>query len=249
MLGALVAMAVGFGAVLWLTRSGDDDTRDTASTDAGGDTPDDTGALDTGAPDAPPVTVPVTTPAATVEPVPVTTIPLTLPGTVALTDPPPPTTEAPIPVAVPADAVPYADPAGWSLAVAPGWRFEQTPTFTGWFTGTGSDGFQDNVNVVLEDLPRAMDLATYVDAAVALIQGQAPDAVITDRQRVVGPDGVEVELVSWTGTLPGLPTLAFVQAMTITDTRAYVATFTSEPARIADLALAFGQYLATVRAA
>ena len=238
-------MAVGFGAVLWLTRDGDDDTGDTSATDAATDAPDDTGSLDTTA-----ATVPVSTPTPTAEPTPASTTPLTpltLPTTVAPTEPATPTTAAPVPVAVPADAVPYTDPAGWSLAVAPGWRFEQTPTFTGWFTGTGSDGFQDNVNVVLEDLPRTMDLTTYVDAAVALIQGQAADAVITDRQRVVGPDGVEVELVSWTGTLPGLPTLAFVQAMTITDTRAYVATFTSEPARIGDLALAFGQYLATVR--
>ena len=77
----------------------------------------------------------------------------------------------------------------------------------------------------------------------------ASDVNVLDERRVIGEDGVTVAVVTWTGTLPGLPKLAFIQAMAVSASRAYVATFTSEPDRMRDLALVVGPYLATVRGA
>lgn len=240
--GAVLAVAIGAAAVLWFTRGSDDeqsdDTEQTTATEG-------TEATDTTA-------TPDTAAATTVA----TTVPLTLPGTVApattVTTPPvtalpTDTSLAPIPNVIPPGASLYTDPAGWSISVDPAWTFQQQAGFTGWFTGTGSDGFNDNVNVVTEDLPSPMTLDDYVVAALDVIKGQAADANVIDQRQVIGDDGVVVTVVAWTGTLPDLPKLAFIQAMVVSPTRAYVATFTSEPGRAADLAPVIGPYLASIR--
>jgi len=248
--GAALAAALGAGVVLWTARSGDDDS--SASTDTGSpEATDDSGAADpadsivetTVAPVAP--VAPVTTESVP----PATTAPPTLPDTITPeTTPAPETTTAPTPanvVDVPPGAVLYADPAGWSISVDPAWQ--QSPDAAAWFTGTGSGEFQDNVNVAVEDLASPRTLDDYVAAAIALINTQATDFEIVDQRRVVGTDGVEVEVIEWTGSFAGLPRLAFVQAVTVTPQRAYIATFTSQPDRMPALAPTVTPVLTTIR--
>lgn len=242
-IGAVVALAIGAGAVLWITGGddGDDnsDRSDAAATTAA-DEPADTAAAST--------TPPEPTPA------PASTGPAVVLPTVAPTTPPEQSTPAPLlPVLpappAPAGAVPYTDPAGWSIAVDPAWEFSQSEDFIGWFTGTGTDGFADNVNVTLEDLPGPMTLDDYVVAAKGFISTSAADVAIVDERRFAGVDGVEVHVITWSGSVGGGQPLAFVQAMTVTSSRAYVATFTSQPARMVELATTIGPYLLTVRGA
>ena len=149
---------------------------------------------------------------------------------------------------VPAGATLFSDPDGWTIAVDPAWQREESPEFAGWFTGTGSTGFSDNVNIVLENLPTALSLDEYLVAAIGVINTQATDVEIVDQRRFVGVDGVQVHVVTWLGTVVGAnQRLGFVQAMTVTATKAYVATFTAQPGRLAQLATTVGPYLATVR--
>ena len=241
-IGAVVALAIGAGAVLWIT-SGDDSDDDSGRSDAAATT-----AADEPADTAAGTTPPEPTPA------PASTGPAVVLPTVAPTTPPEQTTPGPLVPVLPAPpapegAVPYTDPAGWSIAVDPAWEFSQSDDFTGWFTGTGSDGFADNVNVTLEDLPGPMTLDDYVVAAKGFIATSAADVAIVDERRFAGADGVEVHVITWSGSVGGGQPLAFVQAMTVTSSRAYVATFTSQPARMVDLATTIGPYLLTVRGA
>ena len=238
--GALVAIAVGAGAVLWLTRGGDDagDAGETEQTEPTEPTEPTDGADDT-APagtDAAPTTA--ADPAETIAP---STTALVLPTTVV-----PPTTDASLPVVdIPPGATIHSDPSGWTIALDPAWTV--SPDATAWFTGTGTPDFQDNVNVAVEVLPLEVTLDEYVVAAIGQIQTQAADFQFVDQRRVVGADGVEVEIIGWSGTFTGLPTLAFVQAVTVTPTNAYIATFTSLPDRMPALAPTIGPYLTTIR--
>ncbi|MFN6118497.1 MAG: hypothetical protein ACK5CE_02485 [Actinomycetes bacterium] len=250
--GALVAIAVGAGAVLWLTRGDDagdagdageterteqteqtERTEQTEETDGGdGTAPAGTDAAPTTAADTA-GTVADTTPA--------TTTPLVLPTTVA-----PPTTDASLAVVdIPPGATIHSDPSGWTIALDPAWTV--SPDATAWFTGTGTPDFQDNVSVAVEVLSQAVTLDEYLVAAIGQIQTQAADFQFVDQRRVVGADGVEVEIIGWSGTFTGLPTLAFVQAVTVTPTNAYIATFTSLPDRMPALAPTIGPYLTTIR--
>lgn len=240
-IGAVVALAIGAGAVLWITRGGDDDA------DAG-DRTDRPDATATTAADEPAVsTVPPEPTPAPASTGPAVVLPTPAPTTApASTAPAPLVPVLPAPPA-PAGATTYADPAGWSIAVDPAWEFSQSDTFTGWFTGTGSDGFADNMNVTLEELPAPMTLDDYVVAAKGFISTSAADVAIVDERRFAGADGVEVHVITWTGSVGGGQPLAFIQAMTVTATRAYVATFTSQPARMIDLATTIGPYVVTVR--
>ena len=240
-IGAVVAIAIGAGAVLWIT-SGDSDSdssdRPESTETTAVDEPTDTEAAGT--------TPPEPTPA------PASTGPAVVLPTVAPTAPPDSTAPAPVLPVLPAPPAPdgatvHTDPAGWSIAVDPAWEFRQAEDFTGWFTGTGTDGFADNVNVTLEVLPAAMTLDDYIVAAKGFISTSAADVAIVDERRFVGADGVEVHVITWTGSVGGGQPLAFVQAMTVTATSAYVATFTSQPARMVDLATTIGPYLLTVR--
>lgn len=244
--GALVAIAVGAGAVLWLTRGDDagdageterteqtEQTERTEETDGGdGTAPAGTDAAPTTAADTA-GTVADTTPA--------TTTPLVLPTTVA-----PPTTDASLAVVdIPPGATIHSDPSGWTIALDPAWTV--SPDATAWFTGTGTPDFQDNVSVAVEVLAQSVTLDEYLVAAIGQIQTQAADFQFVDQRRVVGADGVEVEIIGWSGTFTGLPTLAFVQAVTVTPTNAYIATFTSLPDRMPALAPTIGPYLTTIR--
>ncbi len=238
-IAAAVAVAIGAGAVLWITGgNGDDEASE---------------AVDTTAVDDASTVAPADTNAPEPTPAPASTGPAVVLPTVAPTAPPEATAPAepavpvlPAPPA-PAGATPYADPTGWTIAVDPAWEFSQSADFTGWFTGSGTDGFADNVNVTLEDLPGAMSLDEYIVAAKGFISTSAADVAIVDERRFAGADGVEVHVITWTGSVGGGQPLAFVQAMTVTATRAYVATFTSQPARMVDLAATIGPYLLTIR--
>jgi hypothetical protein len=257
LVGALAAVAVGLGAVWWLTRSGDDAadrssnrTADQSSDDDADDADDADGSqeADDADDDGPASTELAVT----------TTIALTLPSTIVPTSSLAPTTDAatstsvvdstaaPAP-ATPAGAQPYVDPGGWSIAIDPAWQFQQSETFTGWLIGTGTEAFRDNVNVATEALPRELTLDEYAEAALGVIRRQASDVQIVDRRRVVGADGVGVEVIDWSGSFGTGQQLAFVQAMTVTPTNAYVATFTSEPDRMPDLAATVTAYLVTIR--
>jgi hypothetical protein len=245
-IGAIVAVAVGAAAVLWVTRSDDEssDTR-TAPADASQTTaPDDAEAVGSSAPEStPPSAAPSTSGAPVVLP---TTAPSVAPTTPSETAVP---TGSVLPApAVPGGATVFSDPAGWTIAIDPAWEFQQAEQFTGWFVGTGTTGFRDNINVALETLASPISLDDYVVAATSFINTQATEVEIVDQRRLVGEDGIEVHVITWLGAVGGASQrLAFVQAMTVTSTRAYVATFTSQPGRLSELAPVIGPYLATIR--
>jgi hypothetical protein len=124
-----------------------------------------------------------------------------------------------------------------------------TVTFEVVFTNTGSDTFDDNINVTVEALTAPISLDDYLAAAKSGILAAAPDFQLVDERRFLGPDGVELVLITWSATLPNLPPLSFLQSLTVTPTNAYVATFTSEPDRMPQIAALFEPYLLTLRGA
>ncbi len=232
--------------MLWVTRSSDDDSSGRSADGQSSSTSEAIDAAPTSLAEPSSSVAPTTSAPSVVLP--------TTPPTTPPTDPP--TTPAPSAPAVealpsppvPAGATLFSDPAGWTIAVDPAWQREESPEFAGWFTGTGSTGFSDNVNIVLEDLPSALGLDEYVVAATAVINSQATDVEIVDQRRFGGVDGVQVHVVTWLGTVVGAnQRLGFVQAMTVTTTKAYVATFTTQPGRLAQLVTTVGPYLTTIR--
>ncbi|MEX1106210.1 MAG: hypothetical protein WEB78_08430 [Ilumatobacteraceae bacterium] len=223
---ALVVVAFGLATALWLT----------------GDTDDETPAVDT---TAAATTAPATT-------VPALTLPTTPPSTDAAptTESVAPTTAAPDPApAVPDGSILVTDPTGWSMSMSPAWTESTQNTTRNWFTNTGSDTFDDNVNVTTEALTSPVALDDYLAAAIAGIQSSVPDFQLGGLRRSVGPDGVELALIEWSGTLENLPPLSFLQTIMVTPTTAYVATFTSEPMRIAQVGPTVEPYLLTLRGA
>jgi hypothetical protein len=229
-IAALVVVALGLATALWLT-SGDTadpatDTTQVAST-----------PLVTAAP-------------ATTEPA--LTLPTTPPSTEA-----PATTEAPAPTTVPTTPAPdvpagsivVTDPAGWTMSMDPSWTESTQNGVRNWFTNTGSESFDDNINVTVEALTAPISLDEYLAAAISGIQAAAPDFQLVDQRRILGPDGVELVVIGWSATLPNLPPLSFLQTLTITPTSAYVATFTTEPDRMPQLTALFEPYLLTLRGA
>jgi hypothetical protein len=232
-IAALVVVALGLATALWLTS---DDT----------DTPTDGTAVVA----TPPVTAaPATTAPALTLP---TAPPATTPATEAA-----PTTEAPVPTTVlptpapdvPAGSIVVTDPAGWVMSMDPSWTESTQNGVRNWFTNTGSDTFDDNINVTVEALTAPISLDEYLAAAKSGIQTAAPDFQLVDERRILGPDGVELVLLTWSATLPNLPLLSFLQTLTVTPTNAYVATFTSEPDRMPQIAALFAPFLLTLRGA
>ncbi len=202
----------------------------------------------------PPATTAVTVPPTTA-PAPATTVTTAPPTTepeATTTEPPPPTepvaTVAPLPAPeVPPGAVVVADPAGWTIAIDPGWTETPLAGARSWVINAGSATFDDNLNVTTEALPGPLTLDQYVEAALAAVRAGAPDVEVTDVRRYVAADGAEHALVTWSGTLPGAPRLVFVQALTVSATAAYVATFTTEPDRAPLLAIVLEPYLLSLR--
>ena len=247
-LGALVAVALGFAAVLWFTRSDD--------TSTGASTPDTTITIAPPGTVAPTGTAPATTVAASAPPdtaaPDTTTLVMTTPDTTAADTTAPefvPTTVADLPISVPADAVPFTDPAGWTLAAAPTWAALESDGSTAWLTGESSPTFADRVDVTVETVDAGVTLDEYATALWEQVVVGFPDATLVDRVRVVGDDGVRREVITWTGTLPGGPPRAFVQAVAVQGSRAATATLTTEPDRVRPQALLAGPYLASVRPA
>jgi hypothetical protein len=106
------------------------------------------------------------------------------------------------------DSALYVDPNGvYDLPIPSSWTRAST-SISGvpmWGVGTGSDGFRDNVNVVVEDLPSALPLDTYVHAAsanMAKVAGLSVDSV----QDTTLVDGSPAAIVHATNTTsPGGP--------------------------------------------
>jgi hypothetical protein len=133
----------------------------------------------------------------------------------------------------------------WTLQADPAWE----PVGAGvWFTGTGSDSFQDNVNVITQPLPAAMTLDAYIDAALETVKA-APEFELIARDIITGDDGTEIGSITWTAALAGMPKLTFKQSIVVNDTTAYIATFTTEPERAAETVPTIGAALLTLRAA
>lgn len=237
--GALLAVLIAGGLAVMFTRGGNDDESVTDATEESA--PDSTPATDESSPDT---TSPVT------EPAPSTTGPtLTLPVTVApvTTVPVAPTLPAPG-IPIPPGAVLATDPAGWTMAVDPAWNETDSGGVRSWFIEPGATT-GDNVNVTTEALPGGVNLDAYVAAAIENIQTAAPDFEIVFQRRDIGVDGVEVELIGWTGTIPGLPKLSFLQAVTVSPSAAYIATFTSQPESMPTMAPFLEPFLVTLRGA
>lgn len=238
MIAGVVVALVAIGAVAWVAG------RDGGSTATQQD--DDDAAGDSTAPDATPaITTAVSDPASTVDvtlPATASTIP-TVPASTA----PPTTVLAPSPP-IPAGAVLASDPAGWVLAVDPAWNDTITSGARTFFVEPGATS-GNNVNVTTEQLPAGVDLDGYIAAAIDSIRSAASDFEIVAQRREVGADGTEIELIGWSGTLAGLPKLSFLQAVTVSPTTAYIATFTSQPGDMSTMAPFLEPFLITLRGA
>ncbi|MFM2070079.1 MAG: hypothetical protein RLZZ623_342 [Actinomycetota bacterium] len=227
------------GAVAWSSRSKDDG----AATDST-ELPDDSGLSGS--------TTPATVaPGSTVAPT-VSVVGSTVP---ALTLPIPGTTIAVAPTVAPPPALPIpegsvlaSDPAGWTLAVDPAWNDTTSNGIRTFFINPGTTT-GDNVNVSTEALAAPVTLDAYVAAAITNIQTAAPDFVIVSQEQQVGPDGVPLELIGWSGTLSGLPKLSFLQSIVVSPTTAYISTFTSLPETMPNMAPFLQPFLITLRGA
>lgn len=174
------------------------------------------------------------------------TVAPTTPATVAPTTPATIAAAPPVSIAMPAGSVVASDPAGWTMAVDPAWSDTSTNGVRTFFIQPAATS-GDNVNVTTEALPPGVGIDAYVKAALSTIGGAAPDFVLAGQRRDSAVDGVQVELVAWSATLPGLPKLAFLQAIMVTPTTAYIATFTSPPETMPNIAPFVEPFLLTVR--
>jgi hypothetical protein len=119
----------------------------------------------------------------------------------------------------------------WAMRVPTSdWSPINSSTFKGtfWSVGKAADGFQSNVGVVIEDLPRAISLEDYLalsekNAASLLNQYESGKASIVPRA-AGGPIG-RIEY----GASPGRK-LRFLALFVVKGKRAVIATYTSTPA-------------------
>jgi hypothetical protein len=233
--GAVVAALVAVGAFAWTKQSNDDGS---VATDPSVTAPAASSLPGTAVPGAtvPPSgsTVPATGATLTLPTAPPATVPAV---TVA---PPPP------PASIPPGSVLASDPAGWSMAVDPAWNDTTADGVRTLFITPGATA-GDNVNVSTEVLPSDVGIDAYITAAIANIQTAAPDFQIVTQRREVGADGVQVEVITWVGTLSGLPKLSFLQSIMVSPTHAYIATFTSTPETMPTMAPFLEPFLVTLR--
>ncbi|MFZ4809987.1 MAG: hypothetical protein ACOYL9_01460 [Ilumatobacteraceae bacterium] len=231
-IGALALVLLGV-IVAWQLAGGDDDSSTAADTTVavvGTEFPPDDTAAPTETTTA--ATTPETTPETTVVE---TTVPTTTPGV-----PAPP---------LPPTAVLVTDPAGWTMQLDQTWTERNVDGRRSWITGSGSATFEDNINVSTEAIPGPLSVDDYANAAIANVQLSAPDFALESQKVFVGPDNVRIVVIVWTGTLSGLPKLAFQQSMVIGASTAYVATFSSETDRMPTLSPIVEAYLVTLRGA
>ena len=88
-----------------------------------------------------------------------------------------------------------------------------------------NDKFNENINLMTEDLPsNSIDLDTYVEASEKQIKKYIDDAEIISSKRVT-LNGKDFQNVSYTGSQSNL-SLKFNQFYTIQDGKAYILTFT-----------------------
>jgi actin-like ATPase involved in cell morphogenesis len=148
----VAALAIGAGVVFAF--AGGNDSTGTDSTIA---------ATDSVAAES---TVPDTTAASTV---PVTTV-VAESTTVAVTAAP-----------GPADAVAVNGASGWTMGASPAWTAIDIPNVAeeaAWYTGGGSGGFANNINVITESSPATPDLGSYLQLSKDNLLAAVPSATV-----------------------------------------------------------------------
>ncbi len=118
-----------------------------------------------------------------------------------------------------------------------------------WTTGTGSDLFQDNLNIFVEDFNgQAIDLQGYVDFSVANLPTLLPDAEFISDELVETPDGAEVAVLEYESPNASGQLLRFLGVIAVGDDHAVTSTFASEADRFSDAIADVRPYMESLRA-
>ncbi len=118
-----------------------------------------------------------------------------------------------------------------------------------WTTGTGSDLFQDNLNIFVEEFNgQDLELQQYVDLSVESLPALLPDAVFIDNEIIETVDGVEVAVLEYESPNAAGQQLRFLAVIAVGDDHAVTSTFASEADRFDEVVADVRPYLESLRA-
>jgi hypothetical protein len=144
------------------------------------------------------------------------------------------------------DAVTFRDPGGaYELDVDRDWTeiLEQPKA---WAIGSGSDGFGDNVNVIVERLAADQTLEEYLELSVRSAPRIIPGVDIGSYEFITLPSGERGGRWVYSGR-PQDRDLEFLAVIGVAPGRAVTVTLTAEPERFATAVAAAEPYMRTLR--
>lgn len=121
----------------------------------------------------------------------------------------------------------------YSLRVGAAWDEADLPNGIGWYTGTGTRRFRDNVTAIVEDLPRAIALDDYVRFSVDTIGRAGVDYEEVGRRDLVLTDGRPAVVLDYRSRQGGF-TLGHRVVIAVRGRVAVSVTFTAEADRFDD---------------
>ena len=150
------------------------------------------------------------------------------------------------PAPVPTTGNDFVESSGaYSLRVGDAWEEAQFAEGAAWYTGTGDRSFRDNVVIIVEGLPAAMSLATYVDVGMRSATRRGLNFDEQSRMAVVLSDGAEALVIDSFSEQQGFE-LGHRLLVAVHDKIAVTVTFTSESKRFDESVAFVDEYLRTL---
>lgn len=134
----------------------------------------------------------------------------------------------------------------YSLRVGEDWDETDVPNGIGWYTGSGSRRFRDNVTAIVEDLPRAVPLDEYVRLSVQTIGRAGVSYEEVERHDLVLVDGRSAVVIDYRSSQSGY-TLGHRVVIAVRNRVAVSVTFTAEAERFDDAVRDVAPYLRSVQ--
>lgn len=147
----------------------------------------------------------------------------------------------------PAGATKFTDPGGaYSISVNPSWEPGSVSSPKMWFTAPAKDGFRDNTNVIIENLPSKISLDDYLKLSLrnapTLIKGFS----VKSQDEITLGGGDKAIRVIYTGSVSNSPEMQFLAIVAVNDKRAATVTFTAPPSRFEQSLADVEPYLRTL---
>ena len=143
-----------------------------------------------------------------------------------------------------ATAAPYKDAKGFAVTPPAGWTVtKDVPGVTVAFLGPRAGGFTTNANVIVQDVPGSVDLATYTNVSLEQLETLITNYKLVSRSKTT-LGGAPAQRLQFQG-LQGKQNLYFDQVYTVRRGRAYVVTVTVPLAQSKTVSPIMSQFLKT----